>query len=83
LFCFEVGRHREADIGQEGAAQRVDLLVGHQFVGQPHRILGLAAVVAADHLELAAEHAAGGIDLLDGQLPAVAIGLQVKAGWAV
>jgi len=64
---------READIGEESAGQQIDLLLVHQFAGQPDRVLRPPGVVAADHLERPAEHAAGGIDLLDGQLPAVAI----------
>ena len=65
---------READVGQERAGEQVDFLVVDQFAGEADRVLRPAGVVAADHLDLAAEHAAGGVDLLDRELPAVAVG---------
>ena len=46
-----------------------------QFVGRGHRIGRLAAIVLRDHLELLAADAAGGVDLLERKLPALAIGL--------
>jgi hypothetical protein len=41
-----------------------------------HGIVGLAGIVARDHLDAAAEQSAAGIDLLDRQLPRLAIGHQ-------
>jgi len=45
-------------------------------LGDPHGVTGIAAVVARNHFELPAEHAALGVDLLDRELHALAIGLE-------
>ncbi len=42
-------------------------VAGH-LVGDRHRLLRVAGVVADIEIELLAEHAAGGVDVLDGQL---------------
>ena len=74
LLLGEIG-HREADVGEEGAGQQRHALARDQLVGERHGVGRLAAVVARDHLErAAAEHAAGGVDLLDRELPALLVG---------
>ena len=65
----------EADVGQERAGQHRDVLARHQFVGGGLRIGRLAAVILGDDDELLAVDAAGGVDFLDRELPALAIGL--------
>ena len=47
-----------------------DALGGH-LVGDRHGLLRVAGVVADIEIELLAEHAAGGVDVLDGKLGAV------------
>ena len=44
---------------------------GGHLVGDRHGLLRVAGVVADIEVELLAEHAAGGVDVLDGQLGAV------------
>ena len=48
--------------------QGIHLLLKHQRIERLLRALGAAAVVGDDQLERPAEHAAGGVDLLDGEL---------------
>ena len=56
-------------------ARKDDVLAREQLLGDAHRVARRAAVVAEHDLELAAaEHAALGVDLVLGQLHAVAIG---------
>ena len=50
-----------------------DLLGLDQLLGVLDRLGGLGLVVAEDDLDLAAEHAALGVDLLDGHLDADAV----------
>ena len=61
---------------EERAGDDVDALAGDELVGDAHGIAGIGAVVARDHLELLAEHAALGVDLLDRQLPALLVGVE-------
>ncbi len=61
--------------GQERAGQHRDVLARHQLVGRGLRIRRLAAVVLGDDDELLAVDAAGRVDLLHRELPALAIGL--------
>ena len=68
----EIG-DRQTDVGEEGAGQQHHLLAAHQLLGEAHGVAGLAPVVARDHLERPAENAALGVDLVQRQLPAVAI----------
>ena len=53
-----------------------DAFARDQFLGDAHRFAGIAVVVARDHLELLAEHAALGVDLFDRQFPALLVGLE-------
>ena len=68
-------RDRKADIGEERSRQQRHAVVRHEFVGRRHRLGRLAAVILRDDLELLPIDAALGVDLLDGELPALAIGL--------
>ena len=45
-----------------------DHAVTHQFVGQRHRLVGIAEVVADDELDGLREDAALGVEILDRQL---------------
>ncbi len=63
-------------MGEEGAGDDVDAFAGDQLLGGPYRIAGIGAVVARHHLELLAEHAALGVDLLDRELPALLVGIK-------
>src|SRR5262249_33482965 len=62
--------------GEERAGDDVHALAGDELVGDAHGIAGARAVVARNHLELLAEHAALGVDVLDRELPASLIGLE-------
>ena len=53
-----------------------DAFAGDELVGDAHRVARVRAVVARDHLELLAEHAALGVDLLDRELPALLVRLE-------
>ena len=53
-----------------------DAFARDQFLGDAHRIARVGAVVARDHFELLAEHAALGVDLLDRELPALLVGIE-------
>ena len=66
----------EADVRREGADQEGDLLAAQQLLGDAHRVGRIAVVVAAHDLDLLAQHAARGIDLLDRELPALLVGLE-------
>src|SRR5262245_59048369 len=61
---------------EERAGDDVGALAGDQLVGDTHRVARARAVVARDHLELLAEHAALGVDLLDRELPALLVGIE-------
>ncbi len=61
---------------EERAGDDVDALAGDELVGDAHGIAGIGAVVARDDLELLAEHAALGVDLLDRELPALLVGIE-------
>ena len=65
----------KADMREEGAGQHDHLVAGDEFVGGRHGIGGLAVVVLGNHHQLLAVDAAGGVDLLDRELPALAVGL--------
>ena len=65
----------QAHIGEEAPGQHIHLLLGGQLDGMAQRFFGLAGIVAGDHLDLAPEQTALGIDLLDRQLPALLVGL--------
>ena len=64
----------EADIRQERARDEGDLLRLDQVLRLLDGLGRLALVVAEDHLELATEDTAPGIDLLDGHLGAQLVG---------
>src|SRR5262245_15605609 len=63
-------------MGEEGAGDDVRSLAGDELVGDAHRVARARAVVARDHLELLAEHAALGVDLLDRELPALLVRIE-------
>ena len=65
---------RQADVREERAGDQRDLLAGDQLLGLLHRLGRLALVVAKDDLDLAAEDAAPGVDLLDRHLDGLLVG---------
>src|SRR5690606_672701 len=62
-------------VRQEGAEEQIDLLARDELLGHAHRIAGVAVVVAGDDLDLASEQPPGGVDLLERELPALAVRL--------
>jgi hypothetical protein len=60
------------------SGEDVDAFACHQFVGHPHRIARIGTVVARNHFELLAEHAALGVDLLDRHFPALLVGIEER-----
>lgn len=56
-----------------GADQECRTLAAQQFFGDTHGVTRIAVVVAAHDLDLAAQHAAGRIDLLHGQLDSLLV----------
>src|SRR5262249_36846139 len=66
------------DMGEERAGDDVHALAGDELVGDAHRIARARAVVTRNHLELLAEHAALGVDVLDREFPASLIGLEER-----
>ena len=75
LLLGEIGQC-QPDVGQKGAGQHVDLFTRDQLFGCAHRVTGVAVVVPGDQLDLFAIESAGGVDLVDGQLHALLVGLQ-------
>src|SRR5690606_18354179 len=71
-------REREADVGEEAAGQHVDPLAREELLGHPDGIARAGTIVAGDDLELLAVDAAGRVDLLQRELPALAIGIQER-----
>ena len=67
--------HGQADVRQERARQHGDFLARHQFVRGGQCLGRLAAVVLRDHDQLLAVYAAGRVDFLQRELPALAVGL--------
>jgi hypothetical protein len=67
----EVG-DRQADVRGEGSHEEIHPLARDQFLGDPHRVTGGAAIVPGQQLDLAA----GGVDLLDCELHALLVGLE-------
>ena len=72
LLAGKIG-DREADVGEESPREHRHAFARHQFLGDAHRFARIGAVVARDHLELLAEHAAFGVDLLDRHLHALLV----------
>jgi len=68
--------HGQTGVGQEGACQHIDFFTRDQLFGHAHRITRVGVVVARDQLEFLAHHATGRIDLFNGQLHALFVGLQ-------
>ena len=68
-------RDRESDIGEKGSGQQGNAVVRDKLVRRGHRVRRLAAVVLGNDDERLAIDAALGVDLLDGELPSLAIGL--------
>src|SRR5262249_11092460 len=62
---------------QDGAAQQVYAFVEDEIVGRADRIAGIGTVVARHDLKFPPQHAAGGVDLLDREIHALAIGAHV------
>jgi hypothetical protein len=75
LLLFGVVGHCEADVGEECSREHLDAVAGDELVGCGDRVRGLAAIVLADHLKLLAVNAARRVDLVESELPALAIGL--------
>ena len=67
-------RGRSADRAERGE----DLVLLHQLLRREHRLLGIVAVVLDDEAQLAAVHAAFGIDLVDAHAHAVHGGLRQR-----
>jgi hypothetical protein len=77
LLASELG-DRETDVREERAGDEIGPLPCDELFRDAHRVARIAAVVARDHLELLAEHAALRVDLLDRQLHALPIGLEKR-----
>ena len=76
FLLFGVVADREADVGEEGSEEEGDPLVGDQFVGDANGVGRGAAVVATDDLQgSSVQDAAGGVDFLYRELPALAVGV--------
>ncbi|MCY1554090.1 hypothetical protein D9M68_906350 [compost metagenome] len=73
LLLGEVGQ-RQPGIGKKAPEKQFDFFAGQQFLGRAHRIAGIAVVVARNHFQLPAQHAASGVDLFQRQLPALFVG---------
>ena len=65
-------------MGQESAGQHGDAFAGDQLLSDAYRLARLGAVVARDHFELLAEHAAFGVDLLDGHFQALLVRIEER-----
>ena len=65
LVLLGDGRHRRRLRRGQRAGQEVDIVLDDQLAREPHRLVGAGLAVARQQLELAAEHAALGVDLLD------------------
>ena len=78
LFLAGKLGHGKPDVRKKSAGQNVDALARHQFIGDTNRIAGIRSIVARDHLELLAEHAALGIDLLDRHFPSLLVGIEKR-----
>ena len=63
--CLDQRHRRHRGAGGRAADDDVDLVLLEQALGEGARLLGVAAVVVDDELQLAAEHAAVGVDALD------------------
>ena len=61
---------------QEGAGDQRHAFARHQLFGDANRLARIGAVVALHDLELLAEHAALGVDLLDRKLDALLVGIE-------
>src|SRR5664279_4279680 len=58
---------------QERAGDHDDAFARHQLFGHAHGFAGIGAVVARDHFQFLAEHAALGVDLLHRQFHALLV----------
>ena len=65
------GRHRRRLRRGQRPRQEVDIVLDDQFAREPHRLVGARLAVARQKLELAAEDAAGCVDLLHGHFGAL------------
>ena len=66
----------EAHVRRERAHEHRRLLAADQLFRDAHGVTGVAVVVARDHLELPAADAAGCVDFLEREHPALAVGLE-------
>src|SRR5437899_2059104 len=60
--------HGHGGAARDGANDELDVVLEDQLLGLAHGGRGLGLVVLGDHLDLVAEHAALGVQLLDGHL---------------
>ena len=56
-------RYRRRLGRSQGADEEIDVVLDDQFAGKAHRLIGVRLAVARQQLELAAKHAASGVDL--------------------
>src|SRR5262249_20730255 len=66
----------QPDVGQERAGQQRHVFARHEFLGHAHRIARRAAVIPRDDLQALSVDATRLVDLVDGQLPALLVGLE-------
>jgi len=66
----------EAHVRRERAHQQRDALTHQELLGGAHGVAGIAVVVADHELQLAAEHAAAGVDFVDRELHALPVRLE-------
>ena len=77
--AWKVGPGREDGVGVRVADEQRDLVLLDELLRRLGRDVHLVLAVVDDEVDLLAEHAAGGVDLLDRQLGAVR-GRQVERG---
>src|SRR5207248_9294344 len=70
--------HGEADVGQKRAGEHVEAFARGELLRDADRIPRVAAVIARDELDLLAEHAACGVDLIDGEIETLFVRLQKR-----
>jgi hypothetical protein len=75
LRLFDQRHHGHRRAGRRAADDHVDPVLLEQPLGEGACLVGVAAVVVGDELELAAQHAALGVDALDDHLQRLLLGV--------
>ena len=80
LVLLGDGRHRRRLGRGQRAGQEIDIVLDDQLTREPHRLVGIGLAIACEELELLAENATLGVDLIDRHLGAFEDRIAINRG---